>query len=146
MWRSCIHVYVHFVWRTWDSLPRVDLAWEERLHACIASEARIGGCYALKVGGTSDHVHAIIRMSATVTIAELAKRMKGGSSHFVTHEIAPSTGFRWQGTYGAFSVQPEQVQAVVEYIAHQRAHHSAGTDRPEWERSTEYADPPEAAS
>ena len=144
MWRSCVHVYVHFIWRTWDGQPCIDISWEERLHASIAGEARAAGCHAVRVGGTSDHVHAIVRMSATATIADVAKRMKGGSSHFVTHVIAPAVAFRWQGTYGAFSVQYENVQTVVDYIARQREHHAAETEQPEWEQSSEHHDQNEA--
>lgn len=140
MWRSCIHVYVHFIWRTWDSEPLIDIDWEERLHACIAEEARTGGCYAVRVGATRDHIHAIVRMSATATIADIAKRMKGGSSHFVTREISPAAAFRWQGTYGAFSVQSDNVQTVVDYIARQREHHASGTEQPEWEHTSENPD------
>ena len=84
---SCVHVYVHFVWRTWDCLPLIDREWEDRLHACIAESTRDIGCSALRVGGTENHVHALVRLSATVAVAQAAKQMKGESSHFATHVL-----------------------------------------------------------
>jgi hypothetical protein len=56
-------------------------------------------------------------MSATASVAQVAKQMKGDSSHFVTHALAPELGFKWQGTFGAFSVDPSDIVDVVEYIA-----------------------------
>lgn len=32
--------------------------------------------------------------------------------------------FYWQNGYGAFSVSPTEVSAVVEYIANQKKHHA----------------------
>ncbi len=38
-------------------------------------------------------------MTATVTISDLMKEVKGASSHLVTHTVAPDTFFKWQGGY-----------------------------------------------
>ena len=134
---SCVHVYVHFIWRTWDSGDLIDAAWEKRLHACIAEGARDIGCSAARVGGTANHVHVLVRMSATVSVAQVAKQMKGDSSHFVTHVLAQGSFFKWQGTYGAFSVNPVDIATVVDYIDRQRVHHAANTEFAAWEQCDE---------
>src|SRR5437762_170379 len=35
---SCTHLYVHFVWATWDRAPLVTPAIERAIHSCIADE------------------------------------------------------------------------------------------------------------
>ena len=137
MRRSCVHVYVHFVWRTWDSLELISKDWERRVHACIAEEAHRIGCAVLRVGGTDNHVHILVRLGTTVSVAQAAKQMKGGSSHFVTHAAKPGVFFKWQGTYGAFSVNPADIDFVIDYIARQREHHAYASANPDWERCDE---------
>ena len=134
---SCTHLYVHFVWATWDRAPAVSPAMEQPIHACIADECLQLRCRCVAVGGTEDHVHVLVRLRASVSVAEMAKQMKGSSSHLVNHQVAPDANFRWQGTYGAFSVSPDDVDRVVQYINHQREHHRQGTTLPDWERCME---------
>jgi putative transposase len=74
-----------------------------------------------------------------VSVADLAHGMKGASSHLITHVIAPGSSFKWQGTYGAFSVGEQHVEAVRQYIRNQKAHHTNNDLRPEWERTVEPA-------
>lgn len=133
MSRSCVHVYVHFVWRTWDSLAIIDSRWEERLHACIAEAARQIGCNALRVGGTVGHVHVLVRLTPTVTIADVAKQMQGSSAHFVTHVLARDDFFKWQGTYGAFSIGPNAIDSVIDNVDNQRERHALNDIVPHWE-------------
>jgi REP element-mobilizing transposase RayT len=93
------------------------------------------------INGMEDHVHALVRMKSTVSVAVLAKQMKGDSSHFINHVIVPEASFRWQSTYGAFSVSPDGVAAVERYIRNQKEHHAGGTITAEWERSWVERDP-----
>src|SRR5437773_2423956 len=104
---SCTYVYVHFVWRTWDSLPLILPEWEERVYACIGQGCVDLKCIPIRVNGMPNHVHALVRLHSTISVAGLAKQMKGDSSHFINHVILPGERFQWQRTYGAFSVSPD---------------------------------------
>ena len=53
--------------------------------------------------------------------------MKGASSHLVTQEVDPGGFFKWQGTYGAFTISKRQVSDVRDYILRQEEHHLGGT-------------------
>ena len=136
---SCVQVFIHYVWATWDRLPMVSPELEPRLHAAIAAECRRLGCEPLEIGGTEDHVHALVRLGATASVAELARRMKGGSSHLATHTLTRD-GFRWQGSYGAFSVSVENLERVRSYIARQKEHHACNRVDADWERCSEIED------
>ena len=134
---SCTHVYVHFVWATWNRAPRITPEIEPRLYACIGRKVQENRCELKEIGGTGDHVHCLVRLHATVSVAWLAKEMKGASSHLVTHEVPGGESFKWQGTYGAFSVSPHEVETLRAYIRRQKDHHARGETRAEWERCME---------
>ena len=112
---SHTEVFVHLVWATWDRRPLITPEIEARLYACIAAGCRDLQAHLMAIGGVSDHVHLLIRLPSTLTIAQIAKDLKGTSSHLITHELA-CPKFRWQGAYSAFSVSPEGVEAVCDYI------------------------------
>ena len=123
--RNQIVLFVHIVWNTWDRLPLIRLEFERRLYRFIAAVAQEMHCEVIAIGGIEDHIHILLSIPSTVAIAQLVKRMKGASSHFVNHEILPEGGFKWQGTYSAFSVSRWDVPKIVNYIQHQREHHQA---------------------
>jgi REP element-mobilizing transposase RayT len=77
----------------------------------------------LAVGGMDDHVHLLVRLPSTISIADAVKQLKGSSSHFANHEVEKSAAFRWQGSYGAFSVSERILPRVRRYIANQEQHH-----------------------
>ncbi len=119
-------LYLHLVWATWDRLPLITPDIEPRLYAAIAQKCRELKCVPLAIGGTADHLHLLVRLHTTVSVARLAKEVKGSSSHLVTHEIAPGEFFKWQGTYGAFTLRKREVPVVKRYIENQKQHHAAG--------------------
>jgi len=128
-------LYLHLVWATWDRLPLITETVESRLYAAIAEKCRKLKCAPLAIGGIDDHVHLLVRLHTTVAIATLVKEVKGSSSHLVTHEITPGEFFKWQGSYGAFTLRKEDVAAVQAYIEGQKEHHAAGSLWEEWERT-----------
>ena len=56
------------------------------------------------------------------------------SSHLMTHRLTPDVFFRWQGAYGAFTVQKDGIEAVTAYIKNQKAHHADNRLIADWER------------
>ena len=127
MRRDNLAIYVHLVWATWDRLPLITPAIERPLHRVIASEAQKMGCTLLALNSVPDHLHILVRMPSTVTVAKLVKQLKGVSSHFVNKVLKPESPFKWQGFYGAFSVSRWDVDRIVAYIQRQKEHHKVGT-------------------
>ena len=95
---------------------------QDRLWAYMGGIARENGMVALGVGGTEDHVHLLLSLPSTMTIAGAMQKIKGGSSLWL-HETCGLTGFEWQKGYGAFSIGVSQMAATVAYIAGQAEHH-----------------------
>jgi len=117
-------------------LPLITETVESRLYAAIAEKCRKLKCVPLAIGGIDDHVHLLVRLHTTVAIATLVKEVKGSSSHLVTHAITPGEFFKWQGSYGAFTLRKEEVPKVEVYIKRQKEHHAAGTVWNLWEQTT----------
>jgi len=110
---------------------------ERRLHREIESEAIKMRCIVLALNGTADHVHVVLIIPAIVTIAELVKQLKGASSHFVNEVLRPDMPFKWQGSYGAYTISRWDVDKIVAYINNQKQHHADATLIAEWEETYE---------
>jgi len=117
-------LYVHYVWATWDRLPLITDRIERQIYASIFAKSRSLKCEPIAIGGLLDHVHLLVRLHTTISVAELVKGVKGSSSHLVTHELRPGMFFKWQGAYGAFTVSKESLDRVINYINNQKKHHA----------------------
>ena len=141
MRRNKLALFLHLVWATWDRMPLITPNIERRLYRNIESEAQKLGCTVLALNGTEDHIHLLVTIPATTTIANLLKQVKGVSSHFVNETLKPPTQFKWQGGYGAFTVSRWDVEKIKEYIRRQKEHHRTGDLVPEIEGTFEEVDP-----
>jgi putative transposase len=130
-------LYLHLVWATWDRLPLITEEIKPRIYATIAEKCREMKCVSLAIGGISDHVHLLVRLYTTVAVADLAKEVKGSSSHLVTHEITPGVFFKWQDAYGAFTIRKSEVSNLTAYIQNQEQNHLENKLQPEFEQVVE---------
>ncbi len=102
------------------------------LHAYLATVARNTECECYRAGGVDDHVHLAIRLTRTITVAKLVEELKTSSSKWLKTQ-SPSLGaFAWQRGYGAFSVGPSQLDALLHYIDTQEEHHRTRTFQEEY--------------
>jgi len=75
----------------------------------------------------ADHVHLAIRLSRTLTIAELVETLKTSSSKWLKTQAPELGGFSWQRGYGCFSVGPSDLMVLTTYIDGQEEHHRTRT-------------------
>ncbi len=78
---------------------------------------------ALAVGGTDDHVHMLVSLPSTMSIAKTAQLLKGGSSKWLHDTLTSMKDFAWQEGYGAFSIGMSGIDDTVSYINRQEEHH-----------------------
>ena len=112
--------------------PTIDDGDLGRLHAYIGKVVNTTGCHVLCVGGTSNHVHALVMFSKTETVAHLIEEMKRNSSRWLKTISPKYNDFSWQGGYGAFSVSQSQVDTVINYINNQAEHHKRQSFKDEY--------------
>ncbi len=137
MSQNRLSLYLHMVWATWDRLPMIDEQTERLIYREIAREALRMRCIVLAIGGTRDHVHVVLTLPTIVTIADLAKQLKGTSSHLVNEVMRHEMPFKWQGSYGAFTVGNTEIDGIIMYVRNQKRHHAEASILPEWEETCE---------
>ena len=137
---SYTQLYIHLVWATWDRLPLINPDVEPQLYAILAAKSKELGCMPLAIGGVADHIHMLIHFLPTLTIARLVGEMKGASSHAMTHSILHGAFFKWQGSYGGFTVSKRSVPQIRAYILNQKVHHANGSLLVELENCVESDD------
>lgn len=103
-----------------------------QMHAYIGALVNTTGCQVLCVGGTENHVHALIMFSKTETVAHVVEEMKRNSSRWIKTVSPKYERFAWQGGYAAFSVSQSQVDTVMAYIRNQEEHHKKQSFRDEY--------------
>lgn len=140
MRRAYLKVYIHFVWATWDRYPILTSDIRDRVFRAVLSKCDELGCRAEAIGGVEDHMHLLVKMPSTISIAELVKGLKGSTSHLTSHTIAPGQFFKWQGSYGAISVSPDDLADAINYVRNQDRHHAADDLMDFYEKCDEFVD------
>ena len=125
-------VIVHVIFSTKERRPFLNTETRPTLHAYLAAVARNAGCEAYCVGGVADHVHMAVRLSRTISIADLMETLKTSSSKWVKTRAPDLATFAWQRGYACFSVGPTDLDALRAYIDGQAEHHRARTFQEEF--------------
>ena len=101
----------------------------ERLWPYLGGIARENGMRALAIGGVADHVHVLLSLPATMSVAKAMQLLKGNSSKWI-HETFPKfRSFAWQEGYAAFSTGVSGIDETRAYIRNQEEHHRTRTYR-----------------
>jgi REP element-mobilizing transposase RayT len=86
------------------------------------------------IGGTDNHIHAMLSMKPDISVSKAMERWKSLSTAWVRKTIPEASNFGWQAGYSAFSVSRSQSERVVAYIARQEEHHRVMTLEEEFAR------------
>ncbi len=124
---------VHLVWCTkWRRRVLFGDA-AARVAAVLRSIAASKEIRMLAVYVNPEHVHALVELPTTMSLEDLVRYLKGGSSHWINQHGLVSGRFAWGRGYGAFSVSYLQRMRVVEYIRNQEVHHRVRTFQAEYD-------------
>ena len=129
---SFISVHVHCVWSTKNREPVLHSKLRERLWPDLGGIARENKMRTLAVGGTVDHVHIVVSLPATVSVAKAVQLLKGNSSKWIHETFREMRSFGWQEGYGAFSLGVSAIDATVAYIQDQTERHRKRSFREEF--------------
>ena len=103
--------------------PLIDEGIENELYSYLAGICNKLECYPIKVGGYTNHVHVLCNLSKKMALVKLMEELKSHSSKWIKTKGDKYSNFYWQDGYGAFSVNPREVEVVVKYIENQKEHH-----------------------
>ncbi len=105
---------------------------KEELHKYITGIVTKREQKLLAIHCMPDHIHILIGLKPTVTISDLVRDIKAGSSKFINDNRWLRGKFHWQDGYGAFSYGHSQLDRVIRYIENQEQHHARRSFREEY--------------
>lgn len=123
MGQSLVQNYLHIVFSTKHREPLIYPPYEQELHAYLGGTCKELECPVLIVGGYTDHIHILCMLSQKIALMTLVQKVKAASSKWMKTKDKSLENFFWQDGYGAFSVNPSEVDVVIQYIKNQHQHH-----------------------
>jgi putative transposase len=132
MSHSYVSNLMHCTFSTKERYPFINSELESRLWPYLGGIARDSRMKALAIGGTDDHIHALLSLPGMMSFAKAIQLVKGGSSKWIHDTFPQQKKFAWQEGYGAFSVSISQIDKTIAYINSQKEHHRRRTFREEF--------------
>jgi putative transposase len=129
---SFTSILIHSVWSPKNREATLNAELRDRLWPYLGGIARENKMKALAIGGTADHVHMLISLPATLSVAKALQLLKGNSSKWVHETFSKLNAFEWQEGYGAFSIGVSGIDDTVAYIRNQTEHHRTRSFREEF--------------
>jgi REP element-mobilizing transposase RayT len=116
-------INIHYVFSTKNRAPIIVETLRDRLWAFMGGIARENRMKARSIGGIADHVHLLVSLPTTLSVAKGVQLIKGGSSAWVHSTFPEMQHFAWQEGYGAFSVSMSHLDETIAYIENQEERH-----------------------
>jgi putative transposase len=132
MGQSLVQNYIHIIFSTKKRIPLIHPPYENELQSYLGGICRDLECHPIKVGGYTDHIHILCMLSKIVALMKLIEEVKSHFSKWIKTKDESLKDFYWQDGYGAFSVNPSQIDAVVKYFDNQHNHHAKITFQDEY--------------
>jgi len=123
MGQSLVKNYIHIVFSTKHRVTLIHQPVQDELYSYIGRIYKEMECQPIKIGGYTDHIHILCMLSKKIALMKLLEEVKSHSSKWMKTKGEILKKFYWQNGYGAFSVNPSQVNIVIAYIENQKEHH-----------------------
>ncbi|MCG2794011.1 MAG: IS200/IS605 family transposase [Weeksellaceae bacterium] len=132
MGQSLNKIYVHLVFSTKHRKPLITDLIKEELFSYLGGICKNLECNPIQVGGYQDHIHILCILSKKIALMKLIEEVKSHSSKWIKTKGVAFENFYWQNGYGAFSVNPTELEIVKNYIVNQKEHHRKKTFQEEF--------------
>jgi len=133
MAHSLVKVYIHYVWTTKYRERTLLAEARQVLKSHIEEYSAENKILIDTLHIQPEHVHALIMLKRDQRIEDVAKLLKGESSHWMNQNDVLPVKFSWQTGYAAFSLDYQGLDAVRYYINNQEEHHRRKSFKEEFE-------------
>jgi REP element-mobilizing transposase RayT len=123
MGQSLVKNYINLVFSTKYREHTITESIEDELYSYLGGICKKLDCQPIKVGGFTNHIHILCMLSKKIALMKLVEEVKSHSSKWIKTKGEDFLNFYWQDGYGAFSVNPSEIEVVIKYISNQKAHH-----------------------
>jgi putative transposase len=127
-------VYYHIVFSTKDRQPTLREDRREDLFRYIWGVLKNRQSHVYRINGKEDHVHILTSLHPSVSLADLVRDVKTGSSLWIKKERVFGMFANWQEGYAAFTHSRPDVNRLIEYIKGQEEHHRRTTFAEEYRK------------
>ena len=117
----------HIVINTYCRRMTIDPKNEEHLYRYIWKFLTEQQCRLLRIGGIANHLHILIDLHPTVSMAKLMENMKRNSSMWMKKSGMFPLFEGWGKEYFSFSKSQEEKEKIIKYIMNQKEHHLTNT-------------------
>jgi REP element-mobilizing transposase RayT len=104
----------------------------EELHKYISGIVQKREQKLLAIFAMPDHIHMLVGLKPNISISDLVRDIKAGSSKFINDNHWVNGKFNWQEGFGAFSYSKSHIDNVCKYILNQEEHHKKQTFKQEY--------------
>jgi REP element-mobilizing transposase RayT len=127
----------HIVYSTYNREWTMVLEDKRRLYAFMNGVLKNKNCHLYRINGMEDHLHILMHIHPTISLASLVKDIKLASIDFIKSEgIFPDFN-GWQDGYGAYTVSYRDKDHLINYIKNQEEHHKKEDFLDEYKRLLE---------
>ncbi len=130
--QSLVKNYIHLVFSTKHREALLDAKIQPELFNYLGGVCSNLDCNPLQMGGYTDHVHMLFLLSKKLPLIKVVEEVKSSSSKWIKTKGNEYSNMYWQTGYGAFSVNPSEVDVVTTYIQMQNEHHKTRTFQDEY--------------
>jgi len=132
MAHSYTQILIHYIFSTKHREKLIYPKYEKRIWQFMGGIAKQNGMVLYAIGGIEDHVHLLISLPKTLSVAKAIQLIKGGSSNWIHSTFTELKNFAWQEGYGAFRISYSNLEKVKNYIEYQKEHHRHRTFQEEY--------------
>lgn len=125
-------IYIQYVFAVKGRKNLLQKPWRDEVFKYMAGIVKVKNQKPIIINGVADHVHVLVGLRPAMSVSDLVRDIKNGSTNFINEQGFLKGKFSWQEGYGAFSYAHSQINNVYRYIVNQEEHHRKNTFREEY--------------
>ena len=103
----------------------------EKLYKDIWGILKNKNCHLYRINGVEDHLHIVTHLHPLISLSNLVKDIKLGSSSYIKENQLFPDFDGWQEGYAAFTYTIKEKEGLIRYVQNQEEHHKKMTFKEE---------------
>lgn len=127
-------IFYHIIFGTKHRKPVIPHAHCEEPYKYIWGIIKNKKCVLYRINGVEDHIHICVDLHPTISLSDLIKDIKVGSSIWMKGNEKFPDFEGWADGYGAFTHSVREKDVIINYIKNQKEHHKKENFYDEYKR------------
>ena len=125
-------IYVQIIFAVQGRLNLIPEKHRNQLEKYISGIISKNNSKTIAIYCNPDHTHVLIGLHPSVSVSEIANKIKSNSSRWINEQNWFRGKFHWQNGFGAFTYSKSQLDSVFKYILNQPEHHKRKSFKEEY--------------